>query len=271
MFDDPISPPTPPLSDYSRTGDDFDFSRYLPSPPSTSTATSRPNSSELPTLPPFPSSLSDFDVPAEWDDYRRAPDSHRTVSPPRLDNDTDRTYGESWRDQARAFLSSALARGALERHREERAAMRERQARRDARRRREAQARESYVIMAIAGFYPDHMLLAPNLFLGQFDHDDFWALAELLGQVKPPVATKDDIEHSGLPVVKTEKISEYAENGLIATNTIERCLVCLSDYEEQEDIRILSCKHAFHKDCVDKWMEVGRNNCPACRTKVQSS
>jgi hypothetical protein len=84
------------------------------------------------------------------------------------------------------------------------------------------------------------MLLAPNLFLGQFDHDDFWsevlslfrlatlltrlgrALAELLGQVKPPVATKEDIEHSGLQVIKTEKIAEYAENGQIAINTIER-------------------------------------------------
>ena len=63
-----------------------------------------------------------------------------------------------------------------------------------------------------------------------FDYFDFSnvlinmcrALAELLGQVKPPVATKDDIEHSGLQVIKTEKIAEYAQNGQIAINTIER-------------------------------------------------
>lgn len=30
----------------------------------------------------------------------------------------------------------------------------------------------------------------------------------------------------------------------------------------------MTCRHAFHKDCVDKWLQVGRNNCPACRTKV---
>jgi len=257
------------LTDYTRADDEFDFSRYLPSPPraSTSTATSVPSSSSLPSSSPLSGGRSDLESRSAFGDYLRTRDSQTTSSTPRLDSDTDRMHGESWRDQARAFLSSALARGSLERHREERAAMRERQARRDARRRREAQARESYVIMAIAGFYPDHMLLAPNLFLGQFDHDDFWALAELLGQVKPPVATKDDIEHSGLQVIKTEKIAEYAKNGQIAINTIERCLVCLSDYEEQEDVRILSCKHAFHKDCVDKWLEVGRNNCPACRTK----
>lgn len=30
----------------------------------------------------------------------------------------------------------------------------------------------------------------------------------------------------------------------------------------------MTCRHAFHKDCVDKWMQVGRNNCPACRSTV---
>lgn len=30
----------------------------------------------------------------------------------------------------------------------------------------------------------------------------------------------------------------------------------------------MACRHAFHKDCVDRWLETGKNNCPACRSRV---
>jgi hypothetical protein len=36
-----------------------------------------------------------------------------------------------------------------------------------------------------------------------------------------------------------------------------------------EDLRLLSCRHVFHKDRVDRWLETGRNNCPTCRTQVR--
>ncbi len=107
----------------------------------------------------------------------------------------------------------------MERAREERAA-----ARREARRLREAeaqQARESYVIWVIGGYYPENMLAAPNLLLGQFDHDDFWALAEFLGQVKPPVATREDIEKAGLDVIKPQQLADYLKGDKIATNTAD--------------------------------------------------
>ncbi|KAJ7086388.1 hypothetical protein B0H15DRAFT_844426 [Mycena belliarum] len=45
-----------------------------------------------------------------------------------------------------------------------------------------------------------------------------------------------------------------------------QCLICLDDYDPADEIRLLTCRHAFHKTCVDRWLETGRNNCPACRT-----
>lgn len=52
------------------------------------------------------------------------------------------------------------------------------------------------------------------------------------------------------------------------TDEIFKCLICLDDYVPEDELRLLSCKHAFHKACVDQWLTVGKNNCPACRTTV---
>jgi E3 ubiquitin-protein ligase RHA2 len=46
------------------------------------------------------------------------------------------------------------------------------------------------------------------------------------------------------------------------------CRVCLSEFEEGEKIRDLQCKHTFHKDCLDRWLQQGWATCPLCRTKV---
>lgn len=58
--------------------------------------------------------------------------------------------------------------------------------------------------------------------LNQIDQDDFWGLAELLGQVKPPVASKADIDRAGLEVIKAEKMKDYEKEGKVTNNTSER-------------------------------------------------
>ncbi|KAM7262033.1 hypothetical protein ACFE04_021110 [Oxalis oulophora] len=49
-----------------------------------------------------------------------------------------------------------------------------------------------------------------------------------------------------------------------------QCTVCLSEYEEGERVRrLMKCKHTFHKECLDKWLQHYRAaTCPLCRTKV---
>ncbi|CAL5203853.1 unnamed protein product [Lathyrus oleraceus] len=46
------------------------------------------------------------------------------------------------------------------------------------------------------------------------------------------------------------------------------CSVCLCDFEEGEKVRRLKCKHAFHKDCLDKWLQDYLATCPLCREQV---
>lgn len=35
-----------------------------------------------------------------------------------------------------------------------------------------------------------------------------------------------------------------------------RCVVCFSDFESRQLLRVLPCNHEFHAKCVDKWLKV---------------
>ena len=171
---------------------------------------------------------------------------------------------------------------------------RARQAEAEAQARAQAAARaaafvtNNYVIWVVGGNYPaGHPILTiPHLFTGELNHDDLWALAEAMGQHKPPVATKDDIAKAGLKVIKGSEIESAVKTGQVHDMCLDRCLVrctrgrsavfvssadldelmmqvCLSDYEPEEDCRVMTCKHAFHVECIDRWLETGRNSCPA--------
>ena len=133
-------------------------------------------------------------------------------------------------------------------------------------------AARTFLIYVVGGYYPpDHTIVTGGL--DNFESfEALLELAEMLGHSKPPTVTKEDIDKSGLETIKPWQLTQYEDEGRVSYNCIERCLICLDDYDEEDDIRIMSCRHAFHKDCVDKWLQTGKNNCPACRsTGVGSS
>jgi len=45
----------------------------------------------------------------------------------------------------------------------------------------------------------------------------------------------------------------------------EKCAICQEEYRENDNVRILECKHAFHNDCVDNWLTGHSHKCPCCR------
>lgn len=49
-----------------------------------------------------------------------------------------------------------------------------------------------------------------------------------------------------------------------------QCAVCLSIVQEGEEVRQLpTCKHLFHRDCIDLWL-YSHSTCPLCRSKVEA-
>jgi len=49
------------------------------------------------------------------------------------------------------------------------------------------------------------------------------------------------------------------------------CVVCLTEFHEQDVIKILpNCNHAFHLDCIDIWLQTN-SNCPLCRSSISGN
>ena len=48
------------------------------------------------------------------------------------------------------------------------------------------------------------------------------------------------------------------------------CPICLSDMVVGEEVRVLTCKHIFHRLCLDEWLRVNAS-CPTCRTSIFES
>lgn len=136
------------------------------------------------------------------------------------------------------------------------------------------QQQRSWVIFVMGNTFAwNHPLLsAPSLMSENPTYEDLLNLQELIGQVKPQVTTKEELFKHDDQLFKvllddaTQPVS--TDDKLLKISQLERCQICLSEYDDGEVVRKLSsCNHFYHKDCVDNWLLNGKNNCPLCRSK----
>ncbi|KAI4123388.1 MAG: hypothetical protein LQ338_005285 [Usnochroma carphineum] len=101
-------------------------------------------------------------------------------------------------------------------------------------------------------------LTTPSLFTDNPTYEDMLLLSSLLGPARPPVASREDVA-SAPGVFRLRKsagmLVAAALEGMqrIGVTVGERCLVCLCEYEVEEEVRQLNkCKHLFHRECIDQ-------------------
>ena len=50
---------------------------------------------------------------------------------------------------------------------------------------------------------------------------------------------------------------------------VDKCTICLCEFDDGEDVRRLPCMHLFHVSCVDQWLSLNKR-CPICRVDIET-
>merc|ERR1711884_670217 len=86
-------------------------------------------------------------------------------------------------------------------------------------------------------------------------------------QDEEEVVEKDKNDYEDLEATKTTTKKETSKTPLFTSST---CSICICEFENRQDIRVLPrCGHVFHDDCIKPWLlERNRNSCPLCQVCV---
>ncbi|KAK0112169.1 hypothetical protein ONS96_001427 [Cadophora gregata f. sp. sojae] len=57
------------------------------------------------------------------------------------------------------------------------------------------------------------------------------------------------------------------KNAELGTGT--ECSICIADFVESEEVRVLPCSHRFHPACIDPWLLNVSGTCPICRYDLE--
>lgn len=118
----------------------------------------------------------------------------------------------------------------------------------------------SWIIYVLGGSYPENhpILTTPSLFTDSPTYEDMMLLSSILGPAKPPVASEEDVASApGLFRIQ-DRVGTLVAEAVEGEETISlvpgaRCLVCLCDFEVDEEARkLVRCEHMFHKICIDQ-------------------
>ncbi|XP_004497227.1 E3 ubiquitin ligase BIG BROTHER-related isoform X2 [Cicer arietinum] len=94
----------------------------------------------------------------------------------------------------------------------------------------------------------------------ELSYEELLALGEVVGTESRGLST-DTI--ACLPSVNYKTGSDQHGSN-------DSCVICRVDYEDDESLTVLSCKHLYHPECINNWLKINKV-CPVCSTEVSAS
>ena len=111
------------------------------------------------------------------------------------------------------------------------------------------------------GIEPPEGATERSLSPSQMTYDQLLQLGENVGKVSKGT---DQKQLDDLPTCTYGEAKAKGETFAILG---EQCAVCRCEYDDDDIVRILPCRHAEHAECLDQWLLRNRS-CPLCQRDV---
>ncbi|KAJ1633740.1 hypothetical protein T492DRAFT_978431 [Pavlovales sp. CCMP2436] len=94
----------------------------------------------------------------------------------------------------------------------------------------------------------------------QLDYEQLTRLGENVGHVSRG-ASQESVEE--LPVRTHAQCAAPHSNVILGAE----CAICRMPFEPDDELRVMRCRHAEHKECLDQWL-LRSKQCPLCQQEV---
>lgn len=92
--------------------------------------------------------------------------------------------------------------------------------------------------------------------------EDYELLLLLDASVAPKTLPTTQVQ--SFPTLKFNKKSDNLKFEIIV------CAICLTDFEENDELKELPCKHYFHSDCITQWLSKSSTTCPVDNVSLKT-
>lgn len=89
---------------------------------------------------------------------------------------------------------------------------------------------------------------------------------EMPSETHHPASLDHRLKESVFNELKENSFENIKNDHHTYSEIIDKCIICMDNYNDTDALKILPCHHYFHKDCIKEWLLQYNHVCPICKT-----